>query len=1052
MRIIHGQLLHLAGAAFEGDPFVSTGLAHLRWMMDHRLGFPRIPFVLERRPSVRTEEGRQGLTARTMLPDQMRPSKRTGKRTGVLRGLEGELTPPQRPGDPWVFDFTGVWGRRGTSVCWVEVRFGSRGTRRLVALRDDRGQAVPVDSLATSVKDRWPSQLSGSQIDRLEIWSADQPTQLRLLSLADLDAASDWANTLQVPIATDLHGQHLQPSQLSVQQMVDQALGGFRGPLLQHPLDQPPGPDPDTIPLATLKDIDRRYRQPWFNHYEPLARGLLKESLLPGSILPRYRLHQSELLEQAQVTQFSTSTRLANAAQAKVSVYASLMAAAASDFHLAKLLGLAAVPEESVQATPGVWDYRLTGEWDVEDLLAYEGALNRRMIALRDELPGGSVTPEATARLARSVAALDVELRLTADLIRRWTNQLQEPLTVAAFALGISVERAAPFAPPAGVTVVAKPPEVPGRTDGVTTLRWDVRLRAGASDQASGAYSAIAWRSRAGSADDWLNEASTIASLGGQRQALLTQDSEPSLVDRALPLNEDVRYSVAECDAWGRWSRYAAVTTRLDHRMPPPPVACEASLLPSITAADAHRLRIRFRWDVNASWDGARVSGALSSMAFALCMRTSAPMGGQETDPAQWDGFPTQPGATTPALVLRGTVGVSTVTLGSAQVQIAAPVDRQDPPPAPPTLFRQFDLVVDPITLPDAGGGTRRVWVAIRTQHDQEGLCPTMGQMAFAEHIPSIPPSNPVFPPDPIQASWSDADGRSSAVLKWTQLATPAPADWAQLLSAGETEIIAAAEQLPSGRLTAQQSTMRTQALATTGSTTATLAARATAVRQLATLTPEVFAIEQTRLPLSAGLMRVTVELPGGLMPLRLYVVRPMTAQGVSADWPTSADGIAAVKVPQAVFPARPIICSADRIGATVELRVVEPPPRTAKVGRYELYRSTNATAAASGDHRRMWLIVSVEVSDTSWKPWVWFDDDVTWVTDQAGVSTPGPPRERRALVLTDPQAPSSVTYYCVVARAAGEAGNQGRSLPSAITAIDGRRTVPSAPTGLVVR
>ncbi len=1035
MRIIHGQLLHLAGAAFEGDPFASTGVAHLRWMMDHRLGFPRIPFVLERRPSVRTEEGRAGLA------------------TAVLPRAQGNLTPPQRAGDPWVFDFTGFGGQRGTSVCWVQVSFRSVRNRRLHAVRDDRGQTVVVDALSTTKAPGLRVQLSGSQIDRLEIWSADRPTQLRLLSLADLDAASDWVNALQVPIATDLHGQHLRPGRLSVQQMVDQALGGFRGPLLQHPLDEKPGPDPNTLPSATSNDIDRRYRQPWFNHYEPLVRTLLLDSLNPGLVLPDYRRHQSELLEGASVIQFGNSTSLANMAQAQVSIYASLMAAAASDFHLAKLLGLAAVPEEPVYAAPGAWDYRLTGKWDLQDLWAYEGALKRRMIALRDELLTGSVTPEATARLARSVAALDTELRWTADLIRHWTNPLQdkEPLTVAAFALGISMERAAPFVPPAGMSVEAKPPEVPGRTAGVTTLRWGARLRAGASDQASGAYSAIAWRSRAVS-DDWLNEASAIAGLGGQRQALLTQDTEPLFVDRAFPLNEDVGYRVAECDAWGRWSRYAAVTTRLDHRVPPPPVACEASLLPSTTAPGTHRLRIRFRWNVNASWDGGRVSGGPSSMAFALYMRTSEPTSDQETDPAQWAGFPTELGATTPALVLRGTVGAGTVTLGSAEVQIGAPVDRQDPPPAPPTVFRHFDLVVDPVTLPDAGSGTRRVWVAIRTQHDQEGPCLTMGQMAFAEHIPSIPPSNPVFPPDPILASWADADGRSSAVLAWPQPATPAPADWAQLLSAGETEIIAAAEQLPSGRLTAQQSIMRTQALATVGSTTATLVARATAVRQLATLTPEVFAIEQARLPLSAGLMRLTVELPGGLMPLRLYVVRPMTAQGVSADWPTSADGIAAVKVPQAAFPARPIVCSADRIGATVELRVVEPPPRTAKVGRYELYRSTNATAAASGDYRRMRLIVSVEVSNTSWKPWVWFDDDVTWVTDQAGISTTGPPRERRALVLTDPQAPSSVTYYCVVARAAGQAGNQGRSLPSAITAIDGRRTIPSAPTGLGVR
>jgi len=1031
MRIIHGQLLHLAGAAFEGDPFVSSGLAHLRWMMDHRLGFPRVPFLLERRASVRTPQGRLGLPLRTMLPARMTPTQQPG----VLRGTQGRMTPPARSGDPWVFDFASVWGRRSTSVCWVEVSFKRGGSRRLRAVRDDRGQVIVLEEVTTTAASGRKAQLSGTQIDQLEIWSAERPTRLVLITLADLDAAA-WANPMQAGIATEVHGQLFAPYPRSAQQMVDQSIGGFPGPLLEHPLDAPPGPDPVAGPAASVANLEARYRRPWFDHFEPLIGKLLHRSSLPPVPGGPGRLHQIELMDRASITEFTTTgAGVADGAHAaagpvEVGVYASLMAAAASDFHLAKLLGLAAVPEESVQAAPGVWDYRLTGEWAVDDLLAYQGALNRRMIALRAEVAVGSITPEATHRQARSMAALDVELRLTSDLIGRWTNRLREPLTVAAFALGIAARKHPMPAPPGGLAVDARSPEVPGRIVGTARLAWDARQRAGASDQAQGSYSAIVWRTDATGGSVWLHEPSALPGFGGLRLARLTQDAAPGFTERALPLNTDVRYSVAESDAWGRWSAYAEIDTHVAHRVPPPPVGCQASLLPSATITDAHRLRIRFRWDVNAQWDGGRVLGDPAVMSFALHLRSGEPPAGRESDPAHWSGFAVQPGRSAPALIVRGNAGAGSIGHDGATVTIAAPLDATDPPPAPSTLFRHYDLVVDPVHLPDAGGGLRRAWVAVRTRHNLEGEGPTMGQWARVEHLSSLPPSNPAFPPGPILATWADADGRSTAVLAWTQPATPVPANWAQVLAAGETEVVAAAREVPASRLDAAQASLRMQALAAVDDAAGSLTARVTALRQLATLTPEVFAIETAQVALVSGLNRLIVELPGALLPLRLYVVRPMTAQGVGAQWPNSEHAIAAVKVPHAVFPVRPVVVRAERARGHVMVRVQAPPPRTAAVGQYELYRSADGAAAAAGDHRRMRLVGTATVTPGSWTPWVWFDDDFAWVTDAAG-ATVRQPRTRETLVLTDAQPPAAQAYYCVVARANGPAGNQGRSPPS---------------------
>jgi hypothetical protein len=875
-------------------------------------------------------------------------------------------------------------------------------------------------------------ELTGSQIDRIEVVSPDRPTLISTLTLDQLDAAP-WQNANSVPIATT---DHVTLSNRTIAWAMGEALGGFKGPRLQHPLDQPAGRDPSAALPATRADIQARYLDPWVNYYEPLVARVLAESTRQAPS-GGTRLHQSEVLETAPITTFSTpGGGLADAAaQAQdpvtVGVYAGLMAAAVSDFHWAKLLGLGYVAEEPVQAPPGQWDYRLTGVWEVLDLQAIFGAIDRRAERLTRLLSAGNLSPDEAVRAQLIIGRASADLRQAVDLVNRWTLNGTEPLTVAAFALGVRSTREKPPSAPIDLGVRSLPPAVPGRRTGEARLSWTTRPRARSSDGAGGDYAAIAWRDVSGSVE-WLNPPPGDPALMGGLQPLLTNDVGAAIIDRVLPVNAEAAYSVFVCDAWNRWSEPGTAQTRIDYRTPPPAIPCEASLLPSTANAGQMRLRLRFRWDVNASWDAGGVSGAPAAMTFEAHLNPALPSAAPE-DPAQWGRFPTRPGSTAGPLILAGSTGAATLTHDGAQVHIAAPIDA----PENGRTFRTYDLTVDPVQLTPGPGGVLEAFVSLRTRHATEGACPAMGQAARAAFLPGIPPSEAVFAPDPVRATWADADGRSTAVLSWTQTAQPAAPEWGQVLWAGENELITAAAPvvLPLGN--PAQNATRTAALTTLAAAASTLAQRAQALKDLAVLCPHVFSIDQERTALTAGPMRLVVTLPGALATLRVYVVRPYTAAGVTPAWPTQRDSFVVVHVPQAGFPVRPVVVQSRRSGGAVTVRVSAPPPRTAEVGRYELYRTQDAMAAASGDFRRMRLVASRAVTTADWLPWTWFDDDYEWTTGPGGARTKQV-RTRMTLELTDPNPPPGSVSYCVVARAAGPAGDQGRSLPSAAVRVAG--------------
>lgn len=1023
MRVIHGELLQLAAAAFDGDPYLSSNFPHFRWMMDDRLGFPRTPFVLERRPSLRTPDGRKGLVPRTMVVSRMSPMK---SRPGVKTGSVARQT-ARGGGGAWSFDFQDVWSRRRTGVCWVELRFrrGRARDLKVTAVRDDRGQEVVVDSFEARRSRAVRVQLSGSQIDRIDIETASPPTLISVLTLDQLDAAP-WQSAVSIPIATK---EHTAPLGRDVTWAMSQRMAGYHGPRLQHPLDAAPGLDPLALPMVTPAEIKARYLDPWVNYYEPLVAQILSES---SNRAPSggTRLHQSEVVQTAPITSFTTPggglPDAASQAQDPVTVgiYMGLMAAAVTDFHFAKLLGLAYVAEEPVVAPPGVWDYRLTGVWEALDLAAIVGAIVRRAERLLTLLNAGKLTPEEADRAQLMIGRASADLRQADDLVKRWTLNFSEPLTVAAFAIGVSAKQERLPSAPKGLAVSSLPPRVPGRREGEARLRWTARPRARGTDGASGDYAAIAWRNVSGSFT-WLNPPPADLVLMGGLQPLLTNDTAATIIDRNLPVNTDVSYSAFVCDAWNRWSERGDTATRIDHRVPPPAIPCEASLLPSPTNLGQMRLRLRFRWDVNASWDRGIVNGAPSSMTFAAHLRPTLPTTEPE-NPTHWGGFPARPGSTAGPLFLPGATGAATLTHDGAQVQLAAPVDVLESG----RTFRVYDLTIDPVQLTPGPGGLLEAYVALRTRHAAEGECPTMGQAARVAYIPSIPPTEAVFPPDPLLATWADADGRSTAVLAWTQSAQPTPPDWAQVLWAGEAELIAACGPTALTLSDSTQDAIRTAALATLANATATLGQHAQALKDLAVLCPNVFSIDQERVPLAAGPVRLVVALPGALTTLRVYVVRPYSASGLTPGWPTQRDSFVVVRVPQAGFPVRPVVVQSERVLGVVRLRVSKPPLRTAKVGRYELYRTQDSAVAASGEFRRMRLVASRQVVDADWQPWTWFDDDFEWVPGPGGTRTKQL-HTRATLDLVDSSPLSTPASYVVVARAHGPAGDQGRSPPS---------------------
>lgn len=1015
MRIIDSSLLHLAGAAFLGDPFVHDGFAQLRWSLDQRLGLPRTPFVIERRPSVALYAGRKSLKESHIDVRKMKREVRSGDQLNRLVRISA------LPGGERLLRFRMSAPSMKGGVCFVRLSFAASAQRNpveLLAERDDRGESIVVDRLAGR-NTRLRFELKATRIDSIRIRHPDPLLRITILTLADLDEA-DWGSRMEVPITTRTHVTR------PIAVAAGGVIGGYQGPRLQHPLDGMPGADPASLPAISVPERQARYVTPWVDRLEPLVDRLFSETeqAPPGE---RYPLHQTEIVESAAVSEFGSlgGAPQQGATAVDMPVALALAAAAAGDFHLARLLGLAFVPEQKVDMSPGVWDYRLLGRWEYGELEALIGKLQRRMVRALDALANGGLDAAEAQDMAGEVARLDAELRLTSELLQTWTANGSEALEVVAFAVGIKAVAQPRHAPPAGITIRTQAPNIPGDATADADLAWQARPRYRSGDGAGGSYAAVLVRDDA-SGSAFINTPGFDPALRRIRQPFVPDDLAPRLADHAMPINQLVGYSLSECDAFGRWSAYAKQTARVDHRVPPEAVPCEAALLelpaqPGLVAA-----KIRFRWDIGASWDGGRVSGLPANMSFRIHLRRDPPPTDLPQANAAWGRFEATAGSGAPAFSLRAQVAPGQAQHDGIAVSILPPVDSVESLGARTRTLRTYELVFSGIALPDQADGRKRAWFSVSCVHDTEGASPDVGQPALSEYVPRTPPPLPGLPPDPLFATWADADNRSFVRLAWNQPAATPRATWFQILSCGEAELLAAASQR---QLDAGQAALRTQALATFNSATASLAQRAAALRTLAVFAEAAFRIEREMIPAEAGdAMSVMLTLPGSITTLSIYTVRPFSSLGNASGWPAGADGFAVVKVPQAAYPTRPVILRAEPQGAQVALMIAEPAQRSVPVGAYELYRTTDPAAARAGDYRRLRLLSRVPVVASSWQDWEWFEDDLVRVPGP-GNTTVLEVRRRSVCKLVDPTPPANATaYYMVVAVADGATGERARS------------------------
>ena len=1026
-RILERSLLRLTGQGFAGDPFAADG-ANLRWYPDWRLGLPRRPFVVERRPSVMTATGLTGLT---LAADAVADMSDDG---GVLVGEQVSVRFAQRPPADAALEATvALDGGRNplpAAICLARVTLGpplGRLTPQLHvrALARERGSdhdavvaevtSPPRMPLPVRVTVAWPA------VAALEIVGTEADLELiELLDVATLDADPGWGNANPIPIATPTH-LDLMPFKPAVDVHARRVVvaGGLHGPRANHPLDEPPNHDPGQPTPAVTDDVEARYIAPWLERLEPAVARLLQDSLPPQA---GTHLHQSEIADEHALTHFGQAAIAgaggvpAELSGAKVTtdVLPALLLAALADFQLGKLLGLACVPEERILAGE-VWDFRVTGSWRTDDLATWPAALERRLDAAIAAAKAPGLDASGKAEAALEIAALATEhtaaLGLVGVLIAAAGGAPE--IELGAFWLGLSAAPRSPYAPPLGLTATPRGSAGPGLSVGVVDLAWDLRERRFADDERAAPAAAVLAR-LGGGADEFLNSANPDT---GDRQPFIPADA-PLLSDRAAPLNEALTYSLSESDPFGRWSPAVSASASVVHHSPPPSIGCEATLVPAVSG---WTLSCSFHWDPGRELELA--PAGLAEMSFAIHVRRSPPPAGSVRDRSEWGQC---------ARRAEGTSGP--FTFAAAAAPLRATHDGMDVVVGVVTAevehkrVTRFSVHLHEIDVPTTAAGVATAWVAVSTSHVTEGDSPDVGVPARAEHVPTTPPTLPTIPPDPLPASLADAEDRSTIGIPFTVPDDgPATATRYQVLGAEERAVVDAAARaaagFPAGSPQATEHASASAALAAAGTSPAL---RAAALKRLAVFAEDVFelAAEVTvdpGQPAAGQALRATVELPGWRSTLTLYTLRAWSAIGNASPWPAAAAAFAAVAVPRAEIPSPPSIVRAEAVTATggaelARLTVSAPAPGTAAVAAYEIYRTRDATRARRGDAREFALVRTVPVGPGFF---------------------PAAPAEPVA-AIDDPGALQDERYwYALVARTAGDGGNPGaRSRPSAVVEV----------------
>ena len=229
-----------------------------------------------------------------------------------------------------------------------------------------------------------------------------------------------------------------------------------------------------------------------------------------------------------------------------------------------------------------------------------------------------------------------------------------------------------------------------------------------------------------------------------------------------------------------------------------------------------------------------------------------------------------------------------------------------------------------------------RAWVAVGSRNAKAIASPELGGPALAEDFRILPPPPPVFPPEPLLATYPDADRLSTFTLSWAASAQQRTT----VYRAGERDLVAMAQ-------------LRGIAVSWVDSDPPAL--RSAAVRAIAPSLRDAF--KPVSGVLEPGVSSYTDTLPGALTTLSVYTTVGQSPALVPGSWPASASGFVAVSVPKIPVPSPPVVMSAIHSidgGGGVDLLIAEPTRGSADVGSYEVYRVFEEHVTRVGDVRTM--------------------------------------------------------------------------------------------------
>jgi hypothetical protein len=366
-------------------------------------------------------------------------------------------------------------------------------------------------------------------------------------------------------------------------------------------------------------------------------------------------------------------------------------------------------------------------------------------------------------------------------------------------------------------------------------------------------------------------------------------------------------------------------------------------------------------------------------------------------------------------------------------------VDETRTTPSGPQLYRNFEVRAAGVVIAYDGAHDRaQAWVAVGSRNAKGIASVDLGGPAKAEHFRVLLLLLLVFPPEPQLATFPDADRRSTFTLTWQT-----PASWRSVVyRAGEHELISMAPQ---------------RGIPTSWQADDPPAERSAAARAVAPLLRDAFEPISELLP--AGTSSYTDTLGGDLRTLTIYTVIGHFPALVPGPWPTTANGLVAVGVPQIPEPSAPVVVQAAWTTIPtpgVEILVAEPPATAATVGAYELYRTLESNATRAHDWRLMRPSGRFEVTPSSYVdrptgpprvmnlldddallPWMGYLYRVIARGLLAGRATPSTPSAVVRVVTLDPNPPAPPTDVAAIGSSAG----------TDLT-VTWRATVPDRPAG----